>query len=547
MMNSENPLIIQSDRTLLLDVHNKDAENCRNQIISFAELTKAPEHIHTYYISDISLFNASSCGFDSSYVLSTLEKWSKYDIPSSVRAYITDTASRYGKIVLTENPTDPNLLRLEVKDPQIYEVLRETKVLKKLIHDSDEKHCFNVKRYDRGNVKIALIKTGYPADDRIPLVKSEPVPIKLNSELRAYQENAASSVLGDMGKGTGYGVIVMPCGSGKTVVGLKIMEELSTRTLILCPNIISARQWIREITSKTDVEPSLIGEFSGEKKEIKPITVCTYQVLTVRSGNEDEFVNMKTITEGKWGLVIYDEVHMLPAPVFRVSAEMQAIYRIGLTATLIREDGLESDVFSLVGPKRFDIPWTDLQEQGWIAKAYCVEIKVPLPHETLLPYAVATKREKNKIACMNLSKLDVVETLLIRHKGEKILIIAQYLDQIKMLKARFDYPVITGSTPNLERDKLYQSFRDQEIQTLIVSKVANYAIDLPDASVAIELSGTFGSRQEEAQRLGRLLRPKKNPCFFYSVVSKMTVEEEYSENRRKFLAEQGYTYKVLEI
>lgn len=547
MKISDAPLIIQSDRTLLLDVHNPEAGRCRDKIIAFAELIKAPEHIHTYYISAISLFNASSCGYDASYVLNTLENWSRYDIPASVKEYITETASRYGKLVLTENKTDTNLLSLEVKDPHIYEILDRTKALKKLLLPSESVNCFNVRRYDRGNVKIELIRAGYPVDDQIPLVKSDRVPINLKTELRTYQEDAVASVLGDMGKGSGYGIIVMPCGSGKTVVGLRIMERLSTRTLILCPNIISARQWIREIVSKTDIDPSLIGEFSGEKKEIRSITVCTYQVLTVRNGKEGEFPNMRSITDGRWGLVIYDEVHMLPAPVFRITAEMQAVYRIGLTATLIREDGLESDVFSLVGPKRFDIPWTDLQEKGWIAKAYCVEVKVPLPHEVLLSFAVATKREKHKIACMNSLKLDVVESLLIRHKGEKILIIAQYLDQIKLLSKRFDFPVITGSTPNQERDRLYQSFRNQEIHTLIVSKVANYAIDLPDASVAIELSGTFGSRQEEAQRLGRLLRPKKNPCFFYSVVSKMTVEEEYSENRRKFLAEQGYSYEVLEV
>ncbi|MCR5761180.1 MAG: DEAD/DEAH box helicase [Sphaerochaetaceae bacterium] len=546
-MRSDAPLIVQSDKTLLLDVHNSEFESCRNALIAFSELIKAPEHIHTYCISAISLFNASSCGFDSSYILNTLEKYSKYDIPSSVRAYIQDFSSRYGKIILTEKPSDEEHLSLEVKDPQLYEVLHSSKALKKLLLPSEDPFTFNIKKFDRGNVKIELIKRGYPVDDRIPLVKSEAVPITLKTELREYQENAVSSILGDGGRGSGYGVLVMPCGSGKTVVGMKIMQELSTRTLILCPNIISARQWIRELVTKTDVDISLIGEYSGERKEIKPITVCTYQVLTHRADKEGSYPNMKAILEGQWGLVIYDEVHMLPAPVFRITAEMQAVYRVGLTATLIREDGLESDVFSLVGPKRFDIPWTDLQEKGWIARAYCVEVKVPLPHETMVPYAVATKREKHKIACMNKDKLDVVETLLIRHKGEKILIIAQYLDQIKVLSKRFDFPVITGSTPNSVRDRLYQAFRDQEVQTLIVSKVANFAIDLPDASVAIELSGTFGSRQEEAQRLGRLLRPKKNPCFFYSVVSKMTVEEECSANRQKFLAEQGYTYKVMEI
>ncbi|MCR4676726.1 MAG: DEAD/DEAH box helicase [Sphaerochaetaceae bacterium] len=544
-MNTDKPLIIQSDRTMLLDVHSPSSDACRNDIIAFSQLLKAPEHFHTYSIDNISLFNAASVGIDAPSVIATLEKWSRYDMPQAVCNYIRETASRYGKLMLLEH--DEKYYELRITDPDVFKILYNSRSLKKLLLPSEDPFSFLIHRFDRGNVKISLIKAGYPVDDRVPLVKSDPVKIKLNTELREYQKTAVRSVLGANTRGTGYGVVVMPCGSGKTVVGMKIMEELGTRTLVLCPNIVAARQWIREILDKTDVGADMIGEFSGEKKEIKPITVCTYQVLTYRADREADFENMKTILGGKWGLVIYDEVHMLPAPVFRITAEMQAVYRVGLTATLIREDGLEADVFSLVGPKRYDVPWTDLQNAGWIATAYCVEVKVPLPVDLQIPYAVATKRSKYRVASLNPAKLDVVEMLLGRHRGEKILIIAQYIDQIKELKKRFDYPVITGSTSNKERDRLYQSFRDQETKVLIVSKVANFAVDLPDASVAIELSGAFGSRQEEAQRLGRLLRPKLNPCFFYTVVSKFTVEEEFSANRQKFLAEQGYTYRVSEI
>ena len=542
------PLIVQSDRTMLLDVHSPNANSCRDEIMAFSELVKAPEHIHTYAISAISLWNAKSAGLSTEEILVRLGHWSKFAVPQTVENYIQDVSSRFGKLIL-EPCLEEDYYRLRITDPFIAKAVQANqKVSKMLVPTLDDGfNSFRIHRYNRGDAKLALIKLGYPVDDRIPLVKSEHVPITTSCKLRDYQENAVRSLLGDLGPGTGYGTIVMPCGSGKTVVGMKVMEALQTRTLILCPNVVAVHQWINEIKSKTNLSDDMVGEYSGEKKEIRPITVCTYQVLTYRASKDGDFEHMKVIEAGNWGLVIYDEVHMLPAPVFKITAELQSVYRAGLTATLIREDGKEDDVFSLVGPKRFDIPWTDLSQKGWIASAYCVEVRVPLKEDLALPYAIANRREKYKLASTNDAKNSVVDSLLEKHKGESIIIIGQYLDQLKDLQKRLGFPMITGSTSNSKRDELYSRFKEGLDKVIIVSKVANFAIDLPDASVAIQISGTFGSRQEEAQRLGRILRPKRNPCFFYSLVSKYTVEEEFSANRQKFLVEQGYHYVVEEV
>lgn len=542
------PLIVQSDRTMLLDVHSPNANSCRDEIMAFSELVKAPEHIHTYAISAISLWNAKSAGLSTEEILVRLGHWSKFAVPQTVENYIQDVSSRFGKLIL-EPCLEEDYYRLRITDPFIAKAVQANqKVSKMLVSTLDDgSNSFRIHRYNRGDAKLALIKLGYPVDDRITLVKSEHVAITMSCKLRDYQENAVRSLLGDLGPGTGYGTIVMPCGSGKTVVGMKIMEALQTRTLILCPNVVAVHQWINEIKSKTNLSDDMVGEYSGEKKEIRPITVCTYQVLTYRASKDGDFEHMKVIEAGNWGLVIYDEVHMLPAPVFKITAELQSVYRAGLTATLIREDGKEDDVFSLVGPKRFDIPWTDLSQKGWIASAYCVEVRVPLKEDLALPYAIANRREKYKLASTNDAKNSVVDSLLEKHKGESIIIIGQYLDQLKDLQKRLGFPMITGSTSNSKRDELYSRFKEGLDKVIIVSKVANLAIDLPDASVAIQISGTFGSRQEEAQRLGRILRPKRNPCFFYSLVSKYTVEEEFSANRQKFLVEQGYHYVVEEV
>lgn len=540
----DKPLIVQSDGTMMLDVHSESYNDCRNQIIAFSELIKAPEHVHTYYISAISLWNASSAGLTANEILERLNRWAKFDVPDNVSLFIKDQASKYGIVVL--KPDTDNSYRLEVKSLIIARSISVDQTLKGIVHPTEDPQVFQIAKYDRGTAKLALIKQGYPVDDQVPLVTSESVPIKLRVSMRNYQIMAVQSLLGDMGPGTGFGTIVMPCGSGKTIVGMAIMSALQTRTLILCPNVVAVHQWINELTSKTDISPELIGEYSGERKEIRPITVCTYQVLTHRASKTLDFENMAPIQAGNWGLVIYDEVHVLPAPVFKITAELQSIYRVGLTATLIREDGREEDVFSLVGPKRFDIPWTDLSDSGWIAQAYCIEVRVPLPDSLALPYALSPKKDKYKIASTNPAKMDVIEALLEKHKGESILIIGQYIDQLKLVQKQFGYPLITGTTSNSKRDALYGKFRDGIEKVLIVSKVANFAIDLPDASVAIQISGSFGSRQEEAQRLGRILRPKKKSSFFYTLVTKFSVEEEFSSNRQRFLIEQGYRYEIRE-
>jgi DNA excision repair protein ERCC-3 len=411
---------------------------------------------------------------------------------------------------------------------------------------------FLVPAYQRGELKLQLIKLNFPVDDRIPLVQGAPVPTAFKPissrnvpfVLRDYQKLAADSVLGDGGPGTGYGTIVLPCGSGKTIVGMEILTRLSTRTLVLTTNVAAVHQWIAEIIDKLAVDPSMVGEYSGARKEICPITVCTYQVLTWRPDKNGDFPHMRVLKEGNWGLIIYDEVHMLPAPVFKVTAELQAVHRVGLTATLIREDHREDEVFSLVGPKRYDVPWSELENQGWIAEAECTEIRVPLPRDLEIPYAIADKRGKYRIASENRDKIPIVKDLIDNHHDDFILIIGQYLEQLKTIARELGAPLITGSTSNAKRDELYRLFREGSERILVVSKVANFAIDLPDASVAIQVSGTFGSRQEEAQRLGRILRPKQRSSHFYSLVTRFSSEEEFSANRQKFLTEQGYTYHV---
>ncbi|MDY0244301.1 MAG: DEAD/DEAH box helicase, partial [Sphaerochaeta sp.] len=386
----------------------------------------------------------------------------------------------------------------------------------------------------------------------IPLKHGPKLPFTLREttqdgkpfSVRPYQRQAADALLGDLGPGSGFGTIVLPCGSGKTVVGMHIMERLTTKTLVVTTNVAAVHQWISEILDKTTLTKDQVGEYTGDKKESKDIIVCTYQVLTYRPDKEGPFPHLELLTKGNWGLIIYDEVHMLPAPVFKVTAELQAVYRVGLTATLVREDGREDEVFSLVGPKRFDVPWNELQQQGFIAEAYCHEVRIDLPQEDEIPYAVGTKREKYRIASENKRKLEVVQALVDRHPDDFILIIGQYLDQLKGIANHFGLPIITGSTPNIKREELYRDFREGKQRILVVSKVANFAIDLPDASVAIQVSGTFGSRSEEAQRLGRILRPKNRSSFFYSVVTRYSSEEEFAANRQKFLAEQGYSYEI---
>ena len=556
-----NPLIVQSDRSILMDVHSPYADECRDALIPFAELERSPEHLHTYRLTPLSLWNATSAGFSFENVIGVLEKYSRFDVPLSIKAWIEETAGRFGKIQLKSAPEDLltdtesgfEYLLLETENLFIYKQIETNPSLKKYLIPCKKEKCFLVLLTDRGTIKQKLIETGWPVKDDVPFADGEPLEINLKPktqdgkdlEIRDYQEEAAKSIVGDKGPGTGFGTIVLPCGSGKTIVGLKIMSMLKTSTLIISTNITSVHQWIDELVDKTDVSKDDIAEYTGEAKSIKPITVATYQILTWRPDKEGPYPHFSLFRERNWGLIIYDEVHLLPAPVFRVVAELQAVRRVGLTATLVREDGCQGYVFSLVGPKRYDVPWKELEHTGWIAKAECIEVRVDLDERSEIEYAVAGVRDKHKIASTNPVKLKIVSELVEKFPDDKILVIGQYLDQLNEIAKSLDVPIITGKTSGLERDRIYSDFRSGKTRVLVVSKVANFAVDLPSASMAIQVSGTFGSRQEEAQRLGRILRPKERTAHFFTLITRDTLEEDFGSNRQKFLAEQGYSYRLI--
>ena len=571
-MNFENPLIVQGDRSLLLDVHAPLAEECRNALIPFAELEKSPEHLHTYKLSPLSLWNAASAGFTAENAIEVLQKFARYDVPQSIVMWIKEISSRFGKIKLIAGPDIEvpvkedsaekiieHFLYLVADSLPVYKEIAANKTVKKLLTETLEgdkeapEHSFLLKLTDRGTIKQILLQAGWPVDDKVALSDGEPLDVSLREttsqgkplNIREYQKNSAKALIGDKGPGTGFGTIVLPCGAGKTIVGMTIMDMLKTSTLIITTNISAVHQWIDELLDKTNLTADQIAEYSGENKEIKQVTVATYQVLTWRPDKEGPYPHFSIFHERPWGLIIYDEVHMLPAPVFRVVAELQAVRRVGLTATLVREDGCEGYVFSLVGPKRYDVPWKELERDHWIASAECIEVRVDLPVSQEIDYAVATAREKHKIASMNPDKIPIVKEIIEKCPNDKILVIGQYLDQLDEITKMLGCPIITGKTPNTERDKIYADFRQGKIRVLVVSKVANFAIDLPDASLAIQVSGTFGSRQEEAQRLGRILRPKEQKSRFFTLITRNTVEEEFGSNRQKFLAEQGYEYKIV--
>ena len=551
MSGNSKALIVQSDRTLLLDVHCESAEEARQAIIPFAELEKSPEHIHTYRITPLSLWNAASAGLTPQDVVSTLNEFSRYEIPSGITEGFSLLMSRYGKIRMTadgENASDR--LALHIEDEAIRLEIGEQKALTKyLVGTADG---FSLSLIDRGTVKRELIRLGWPVQDEAPLSKGEDLEINLRENClsgrafvpRDYQMTAAHSVVGSGGLGSGYGVVVLPCGSGKTIVGMLIMSMLKTNTLILTTNVAAVHQWIEELLDKTELTKEQIAEYSGDSKSVAPVTVATYQIISWRPEKTGDFPHFRLFRERQWGLVIYDEVHLLPAPVFRVTAELQAVRRLGLTATLIREDGEEDAVFSLVGPKRYDVPWKDLEGKGWIAEAICTEIRLELPKALKIPYAAASQREKYRIAAENPLKENIVIQLIENHPEDQIMVIGQYLTQLNAMAKLLNAPIITGKTPNAERERIYSNFKKGDVRVIVVSKVANFAIDLPDASMAIQVSGSFGSRQEEAQRLGRILRPKGRNAWFFSLVSGYTVEEEFAANRQKFLTEQGYKYSI---
>ena len=546
------PVIVQSDNTILLEVDNPQFEDARDSISPFAELEKSPEHIHTYRITPLSLWNAAASGRTYKDIIDNLKVYSRYDIPEVVITTIKEQMLRYG------------LLKLIALDGNIYLCSEDAILLKEILHNKkmqayieapvDEKSVIIKKMY-RGHIKQTLIKMGFPVEDLAGYEEGDPCEIGLQDTIqgglpfiiRDYQQSAVNAFYRGGGSEGGSGIVVLPCGAGKTIVGIAIMSMLKTETLILVTNTIALRQWKDELIDKTTITPDMIGEFSGEKKEIKPITIATYNILTYRKNKSGPFVHFDIFNKKNWGLIIYDEVHLLPAPVFRMTSEIQSKRRLGLTATLIREDGMETDVFSLLGPKKIDMPSKILEKSQWIAEALCTEVRIDLPEDMRLPYSVSKDRDKFRIASENPLKLDIVGRIIETHQGANILIIGQYISQLKELAERFRLPLITGSTPVSEREDLYRKFKHDELKILVVSKVANFSIDLPDANVAIQVSGTFGSRQEEAQRLGRILRPKKNEnrAYFYTIISSNTVEERFAHNRQLFLTEQGYSYIIL--
>lgn len=551
--NADKPLIVQSDRSVLLETDTPAFEDARDALAAFAELVKSPEHIHTYRISPLSLWNAAAAGMTAQAIVDSLVQYSRYEVPQNIIADIEDNVARYGRLKLFKD--EQGNLYLESDDALLITELLNQRSLQAFVAGSIDRYRLRVNPADRGNVKCALIKVGYPVEDLAGYVEGAPLPFKLRQRalsgdpfgLRKYQRDAVDAFHMRGSNYGGSGVVVLPCGAGKTIVGMGVMHELQTHTLVLTTNTVALRQWKNELLEKTSLAEGDIGEYSGDVKAIRPVTIATYQILTYRKSKDSPFVHFDLFDAGNWGLIVYDEVHLLPAPVFRVTASLQARRRLGLTATLVREDAREDDVFSLIGPKKFDVPWKVLEKQGWIAQAVCSEIRVRLPEEERFRYAIAGKRDKFRIASTNPAKDAIVEMLVNRHKDDNVLVIGQYLDQLKVLRKRFGAPLITGRTPTREREELYNAFRNGDVKLLIVSKVANFAIDLPDANVAIQVSGTFGSRQEEAQRLGRILRPKANGSVarFYSLISRETCDQDYGVKRQLFLTEQGYRYEIL--
>ena len=538
----DGPLIVQSDKTLLLEVDHPRARDARRAIAPFAELERAPEHIHTYRLTPLGLWNARAAGHDAEQVVSALIDYSRYPVPHSLLVDIAETMDRYGRLTLHAHPAHG--LVLETTDVPVLEEVLRSKRITGLVGERLDERTVVVHASERGQIKQALVKLGWPAEDLAGYVDGEAHPIALDTgdwSLRPYQEEAVDGFWHG-----GSGVVVLPCGAGKTLVGAGAMARSGTTTLILVTNTVSARQWRHELLRRTTLTEDEIGEYSGARKEVRPVTIATYQVLTTR--RKGVYPHLELLDARDWGLILYDEVHLLPAPIFRMTADLQARRRLGLTATLVREDGREDEVFSLIGPKRYDAPWKDIEAQGYIAPAECTEVRLTLPQHDRMVYATAEADERYRLAATAGGKERVVEDLVRRHPGEQVLVIGQYLDQLEDLSNRLDAPLITGATTVNQREQLFDRFRAGELPVLVVSKVANFSIDLPEASVAVQVSGSFGSRQEEAQRLGRLLRPKADgkTAHFYTVVTRDTVDQEFAAHRQRFLAEQGYSYRIVD-
>ncbi len=603
MYNPQNPLIVQSDRTLLLEVDNPRAEECRDRLAIFCDLVKSPEHIHTYRMSPLSLWNARAAGMTAPEMEATLQEFAKYDVPGNVLTDLREYVGRYGRLKLRR---EGSALVLQADDPILMLEVVNHRSVKPFIRRQLDDRTIEVPLIERGRIKQALLKIGFPVEDLAGYTPGDKVEFRMRDftlsgalyHPRDYQREAADTFWAGGSVHGGSGALVLPCGAGKTIIGMECMARAQMKTLIIVTGITAARQWKRELLDKTTLTEDQIGEYSGDNKEIRPVTIATYQILTARRqptngapksevrssgsaltthdsrlstppsgltthdsrlttlespsqelGEQEGFLHLGLFDKQNWGLIIYDEVHLLPAPVFRVTAEIQAKRRLGLTATLVREDGREDDVFSLIGPKKYDAPWKELEKEGWIATALCTEIRVPMDEDFRLEYAIADRREKYRIAATNPRKEEVVWALLRKHRDDNVLIIGQYLDQLQKIADAVGAPVITGKTAQREREKLYAQFKSGEWKRLVVSKVANFSIDLPDANVAIQVSGTFGSRQEEAQRLGRILRPKSDGgmAHFYTLVTRDTNDQEFSVHRQLFLTEQGYSYEIVDM
>jgi DNA excision repair protein ERCC-3 len=548
---AENPLIVQSDQTVLLEIHSPRAEAARDAIAPFAELIKSPEHIHTYRITPLSIWNARAAGLNTDAMIATLREYAKYPVPEGVAQEIQALGRRYGLAVIERDEVG---LILRVTDAPLAELLARDRQVAPLLGERVNGQVFRVRLGVRGLLKQALVAIGYPADDLAGYSAGLELPLRLRETtggggpfvVRDYQRAAAAAFHQEGQTPGGSGVIVLPCGAGKTIVGMAVMALVQENTLILTTSQTSMEQWRRELLDKTDLPPDAIAEYSGQRKDTGPVTLATYQILTWRASREEEFVHFGLFHARSWGLIIYDEVHLLPAPVFRITAELQSRRRLGLTATLIREDGLEKDVFALIGPKRYDVPWRELEGQGWIAAADCTEIRIAQTPDRDMEYALAPRRNQFRIAAENPRKRAVVRELLKQEAGHRILVIGEYISQLEELAADTQFPLLTGKTPQLERERLYQAFRDRTVPGLVLSRVGNFAVDLPDADVLIQVSGKYGSRQEEAQRLGRVLRPKKDGrrARFYTLVSSRTCEEDFARHRQLFLTEQGYSYRI---
>ena len=540
---SGGPLIVQSDKTLLLEIDHEQSQACRLEIAAFAELERSPEHVHTYRLTPLGLWNARAAGHDAERVVDALVRYSRFPVPQALLVDIAETMDRYGRLQLHKHPSHG--LVLQTTDLAVLEEVLRSKKIQPMLGSRIGEDTVTVHPSERGRLKQALLKIGWPAEDYAGYVDGEAHPIALKQddwELRDYQRQAVEGFWAG-----GSGVVVLPCGAGKTMVGAAAMAEAKATTLILVTNTVSGRQWRRELLARTSLTEEEIGEYSGEKREIRPVTIATYQIMTTR--RKGQYMHLDLFDSRDWGLVVYDEVHLLPAPIFRLTADLQSRRRLGLTATLVREDGREGDVFSLIGPKRYDAPWKDIEAQGWIAPAVCGEVRVTMTDAERMKYATAEPDEKYRLAATARTKLPVVSKLIDKHPDEQILVIGAYLDQLEQVSEHLgDIPIIQGKTPNKEREKLYDAFRTGELRVLVVSKVANFSIDLPEASVAIQISGTFGSRQEEAQRLGRVLRPKADgkQAHFYTVISRDTIDADYAAHRQRFLAEQGYAYTIVD-